>query len=768
MNSKKKFMITLAFCFSFIAVLGGHLHAATTAEGNLAKTEGEISRLLREAGRTADAGQSALLFAQAQQRYQHSFEKAALEQDPELHARIAAAFQEARTALEQQEPSRFSFNRVLIAKSLLNIAFLEVSDALQEKDIERAKTWFQLRESRFKYEAKASPALKAMVDMEKKPELLPELATTVETDLTEIYIFHLKTSLSSLQEVLGGQNKDLKSALEKTAETMGYFYITDDYLQDKLGVTTVGEMESSLTDIRSLLQRGENTPAAEKAREFKNRLAKLAGPADLELLRSKAGKIITLLDYIARNYTRTVKDGEIYDPVEYRELVMFAKEAQDRLVEIEFALLNIKDPDFNLPLAVADIRNGLRDKVHEEKMLSLIERVTGTLRGITGIESPKTRQSLGKSDDYAGLTAEVQAALADLQAAYEQGDRARAADLAFNTYFIFEPLEGPLSVKDRNLVRKFEAEFAGLRGSVEGGRPVSEVAEKAQLIVSDLEKALTILQERDNNFSVFFQSLTIILREGLEAIIIIGALAAYISRTGNRKQVQVIYGGAALALVASLLTAWLIENVFHLKGAGQEIIEGATMLLAVVVLFNVSYWLLSKVEGQRWQQFIQSKMAQSVGNGSLLAMGTVSFLAVYREGFETILFYKALGSISGGFGGSVGLGFLLGSAILLVIFLLFYRYGIKLPIKTFFTVTGAILYYMAFSFAGHGIAELQEGGVISVTSANFIPRIDFIGLYPTWETLIVQGALLLAQLAALIYLFFIRPKLEVNRGLNTD
>jgi high-affinity iron transporter len=181
------------------------------------------------------------------------------------------------------------------------------------------------------------------------------------------------------------------------------------------------------------------------------------------------------------------------------------------------------------------------------------------------------------------------------------------------------------------------------------------------------------------------------------------------------------------------------------------------------VLFYVSYWLLSKMEVVKWTHFVKSKVHDAVTHGSALALGTAAFLAVYREGFETVLFYKALFISAGPTAASAPVvgGMLAGLVILVAVYLGVNRFGVRLPLKPFFAVTSAFLYYMALVFAGSGIAELQEGGVLPLTPVAGIPRVPALGLYPTVETLVAQGVLVALALVALVWTFVVEPRRTV-------
>jgi high-affinity iron transporter len=175
-------------------------------------------------------------------------------------------------------------------------------------------------------------------------------------------------------------------------------------------------------------------------------------------------------------------------------------------------------------------------------------------------------------------------------------------------------------------------------------------------------------------------------------------------------------------------------------------------------LFYVSYWLLSKVEADKWSAFLKGRIAGAVSSGSGLALGSVAFLAVYREGFETILFYKALLSSAGtGEASAVLAGIALGAVALVLLYLAINRWGMRIPLRPFFAVTGVLLYYMAFVFAGDGIKDLQEAGIIGLTVLEGWPRLPAWGIYPTAQSLAAQGVLVVLALVAFAWLRVRRP-----------
>jgi high-affinity iron transporter len=331
------------------------------------------------------------------------------------------------------------------------------------------------------------------------------------------------------------------------------------------------------------------------------------------------------------------------------------------------------------------------------------------------------------------------------------GRTADAGDRAFDAYIAFEPLETPARAKQPGLVATMERHFADFKGALRG-KDLTVAQRARDAIALDLPRIVDLTRPAGSGWGAFFQSFLIILREGFEAILVIGAIVAFLIKTGNRKRLHAIWTGVGFGLVASALMAVILQTVLRTLPTTREIIEGATMLIAVAVLFSVSYWLISKVEAAKWQKFIREKVDNALEHGGGKALTLVAFLAVFREGAETALFYQALFNE----GGSVGpllLGIVVGGAVLAVIFTLFYRFGVRIPMRPFFTVTSVLLYYMAFVFLGKGIRELQEGDAIGITVLPSLPSVPAMGIFPSLETLIPQALLLVLFVFMLVKTF---------------
>ncbi len=351
-----------------------------------------------------------------------------------------------------------------------------------------------------------------------------------------------------------------------------------------------------------------------------------------------------------------------------------------------------------------------------------------------------------------------------------RGAGEQAGTAAFDAYMTFEAVEREVRAKNPALAADLETGFATLRTRASTGASAAEVRAIQAGVLADLENAERTVADHLSPVNLFTQSFVLLLREGLEAILVVGALMAFLLKTGAGHRRRDIHIGVGAAVGASLLTALLLETIFEVSQTSQEGLEGGVMLVATAMLFYVSYWLLSRMEVAKWNRFVKSQMQDAVTSGSSFALASVAFLAVYREGFETVLFYKAL-LLSGSDSLMPVLGgMLLGALALAAAYYAINRFGVKIPLKPFFGVTSAFLYYMAFVFAGKGIAELQEGGLIGTTILPWGPRVPALGIYPTLESLLLQGVLLLLLIVGLTWTFVVEPrrKLAITNVLVPD
>ena len=431
--------------------------------------------------------------------------------------------------------------------------------------------------------------------------------------------------------------------------------------------------------------------------------------------------------------------------------------AQDRWAAALYAsLLRLPPPSGEVPQTLALFAvTGRMSDADLLQPLRAIDKSPANLSRIAAIRS-------AQPDASAVVTAQVfDRVRSQLDSAYmlaRRGDPS-ASTAAFDAYMTFEQVERGVRAKNPTLAAELERDFASLRAAVGNTMDAKRLEEIRQQLDIGLERAEVTARDSLSPENLALQSFIIILREGLEAILIVGALTTFLVKMGASHRRRDIHLGVGAALGASVATAVAIETVFHISPARQEMLEGVTMVVAAIVLFYVSYWLLSKMEVVKWNHFVKSKVNDALTSGSSLALASAAFLAVYREGFETVLFYKAL-FLTGGDHSSmpIAAGILAGAAVLVAVYVAISRFGVRLPLKPFFAVTSAFLYYMAFVFAGKGVAELQAGGLLPTTLVSWVPRLPALGIYPTLESSLAQAVLLALLLLALIWTFLIAPQ----------
>ena len=338
-------------------------------------------------------------------------------------------------------------------------------------------------------------------------------------------------------------------------------------------------------------------------------------------------------------------------------------------------------------------------------------------------------------------------------AAYDPAQPLAAASEFSALYFdIFEGsgMELDLGLKSAALKTELEVLFGALNGNAMRGVPKAELLKSWDTLHSRLDSARALYADESaaSAGGSFVKSFLILLREGAEAMLVVSALATYLRRAGAADRVWVIYAGVAVAIPLSLLTGWAIGSVLASTGASLAVIEGITMLLAAAVLFYVSFWMFSKREAKRWEQWVAGQMERALDSGSLLTLGLAACLAVYREGAETVLFYQALAASAPGQTAALTAGFAAATLALGGLYLLLRQAALRLPFRLFFGGTAALLYLMCVIFVGNAIIELQAAAWLVSTYLPSFPQVSWLGLAPTREGLLAQGSLLLLPAVA--------------------
>ena len=327
--------------------------------------------------------------------------------------------------------------------------------------------------------------------------------------------------------------------------------------------------------------------------------------------------------------------------------------------------------------------------------------------------------------------------------AYAVGDRRGAEELALAAYLDgFEPVEGILTTRDGALMGRIEQAMGEFRAAIASGRPEPELRQrKAALdeLLGDAEQALA--PEAATSLSTFLGAFTILLREGLEALLVVIAMIAFLKKADRPEVLPYVHGGWVAALLAGAATWVVATYIVGISGASRELTEGFGALLAAVVLVSIGIWMHGKSQAEEWRRYIQEKMGRALSRGSAWFLFGLAFLVVYREAFETILFYAALWTPDNG--QTILAGALSAVVLLAAMAWAMLRYSRKLPITQFFAWSSILIAVLAIVLAGKGVGALQEAGMVPLSLLSGVPRISWLGIFPTAEAL---GAQLLTLL----------------------
>lgn len=339
-------------------------------------------------------------------------------------------------------------------------------------------------------------------------------------------------------------------------------------------------------------------------------------------------------------------------------------------------------------------------------------------------------------------------------AAYRAGDNAHAYDLAVGAYLEgYELAEKALANIDAERKIAVETAMMQYRQAIKQSAPIADVEARAaalQVMVSDAAHTLSDT-EHASPLMNFASSLVILLREGVEAFLVLAAIVAFLIKTERRDALIYVHLGWLGAIAAGIATWIAAKSLLSFTSADREVVEGTVALIAAAMLLYVGYWLHSHSYAQRWQTFVRSHIHHNLADGTVWGLSLVSFIAVYREVAETILFYEALWLQAGEAGHNALIGGVIAATLLLLLIAwLMFRLSIRLPLQIFFRVNAALLVTLAVIFAGKGVAALQEAGKLSANPINF-PRVDLLGIHPSAEGVGLQLMLIVMALGWLAY-----------------
>lgn len=395
-------------------------------------------------------------------------------------------------------------------------------------------------------------------------------------------------------------------------------------------------------------------------------------------------------------------------------------------------------PRFSLETLSSRTPTELRDQFGEDSLAMLAY-----------LRTHPDKAKRGRQDPLSVAIARLEESLAAARA----GEKRRAESLAVSAYLDgFELAEAGLQSAAPDMVRRIETDMMNYRQAVRAGESPDALADRvAELTESIAETRDRMTETRLSGGVAFSSALVILAREGLEAILILGAIIAFMLRTGHREALRWIHAGWVGALLAGVATWAVSAYLIEISGSARELTEGITALLAAVILFYVGFWMHRNLNTRRWNRMLHEKVRKAMDKRSLWTLAFVSFVAVYREVFETVLFFQALWvQVAVDAQSMVVWGGVAAAALLAVAAWAIFRFGIRLPIRKFFGISSAIMFVLAIIFAGKGTAALQASGHLPVTSVTF-PRIDLLGIYPNAQALGAQLLLILLGAALMAY-----------------
>jgi len=723
------------------------------------------------AGRPPD--NAIALIDQAQAHYAGQLQPAYATLAPDADQAAQEAFAAARSAAAAANAPALAAATGRLQTALLWGSQEAALQSLQAGEIDTAAAWLRLREFResTKVSTVDNPSARAIAQLQ-AGAILPDAAVaTVRDDLNDTYFFRLRAALAELGAA--ADNGFATRAADWAGRAAGYFALLRDDFVRKQGESAAAEVEIALATLTEQALAADwsgietTLPAA---------LDLLSGyqpiALDAATIADRGTLLYTFTDLIYIEYKDGVRNGEITIPIEYYEAQTFHEQAVAIYQELR-PTLEARDP------AAAERLNAIFTEI-DMIMESLGDSARVETLVAEALDLIETTLAIEPAAGDAGASFTVITTLLDgVVVAAEEGRYDDAERTRLEAYAVFEG--GPeqrLANRMPLLSRELEGLFwegihgePGLAVLIRAEAAPARIAAVIDRIKPRLAEADTVLASGLTGIFAALNSLAIIVREGLEAVLIIGAIVGYLRTTGEPQKYRTwVYGGVLAAIGLSLATWWAASTIITITVANRELIEGLTSLIAVAVLFYVTNWLFHKVYVLDWLAFVKQNVGQAISSGSAFGLAALGFTVVYREGFETVLFYQAL--LFDADPAWVLGGFLVGLSIILAVAYAILHLGQRLPLKPFFTVTGVLLLLLAFSFTGSGIRELQEAGVVSVTLLPIVPEhlllMEILGIFPTVETTLAQLLFVVALVMTFALSFRRGQQTKVQAGVRSS
>ena len=539
--------------------------------------------------------------------------------------------------------------------------------------------------------------------------------------------------------------------LQKKTELREFFIDLIPLMNQKKEIASVDKI---ITSIQQELVVNESISTDNE--KIYDKIEDLYGQAKIELNNNnyaKADELVTsayldnfefLESDIGKSDHSLLEKMEVNMRDQIREMIQEKKSPQDIIVFIDGSILE--------------------DLKKSKQLLSDAEHGSESDKTKPSVNEPVTeQQKLGVRSDIDTIRDKLETMLSQ----YSDRDYSAAFTSARSAYLdSYEHIEVPLRSIDPDFTLQVELEFSQLReliGQKAEYARVQDAAVKVRHSLDESERLVTGTGQIAPAIA-FSSSFAVIFREGLESVLILGAILTYLEASRNTKYKKFVYQGIGLAAIATAVTWAIASYIINISGTNRELIEAIAALSATAVLFYVSFWILNKIEHKKWMEFVKAKVWQASATGGVMVFVMLSFFTVYREGFETVLFYEAMFGFAKHMEFFVGAGFVLGIGVLLAVYFVTRKLGKRLPLKILFGLTMGVGAYLSVAFLGNAIRELQNLDILPFTSLlGIIPRLDIniakmTGIYPTLESLIGQAILAGVYLIAASYVLIVRPK----------
>ena len=424
---------------------------------------------------------------------------------------------------------------------------------------------------------------------------------------------------------------------------------------------------------------------------------------------------------------------------------------------------------------------------NDDQLTQQIDALTADLDATAQQLDAKKKKNPGKGNrSWTDVANEMTPILDNAYKAYEKGDGAKGATLVNNAYYqYYEKLgfeKNVMNAISGNRVSQVEYQFKMCRKSMNAGASLKDTKKLIDDLKAMLIKDAGILDggaaDKEDGFTKLVtsssgQAFLVLIREGLEALLVVAAIVAYLVKSDNKRFVKWIYLGVLVGLLGAGLVAVIFVFAFGGSGPIQEIMEGTCALIAMGMLLWTSNWMLNKSSVEAWNRYIRKKTEAAVADAeaaasadnvtlkTVVSLAMLSFLAVFREGAETVIFYESIYTMSRDTRG-MWIGGLTAAVVLVGIFLLFRFTSVKIPIGPFFLVTSILMSVLVVVFAGGGVHSLIEGDLLPAFYLNGVPTNDWLGLYPYVECLVAQAIAAVAVIALFVVGFIKQRKLKAQ------